>query len=73
LGRVAGAPVPDFLVAGWAGAREVTVRTLQRAFERELTPAELAVWRTGEEGRRAAGGVSDPAGDWPQRGLGTRP
>lgn len=54
LGQVAGAPVPDFLVNGWADAQAVTLRTLQRAFERELTPAELAVWRTGEEGRRAA-------------------
>ncbi|WP_412734295.1 Mu transposase C-terminal domain-containing protein [Krasilnikovia sp. MM14-A1259] len=54
LGRVAGAPVPDFLVAGWAGAATVSERTLQRAFERQLTPAELAAWRTGEEGRRAA-------------------
>lgn len=54
LGQVAGAPVPDFLVQGWADAPAVTLRTLQRAFERELTPAELAAWRTGDEGRRAA-------------------
>lgn len=54
LGQVAGAPVPDFLVSGWARAPEVTLRTLQRAFEREYTPAELAAWRIGEEGRRAA-------------------
>lgn len=54
LGQVAGAPVPDFLVAGWYGASAVTLRTLQRAFEREFTPAELAAWRTGEDGRRAA-------------------
>ena len=54
LGRVAGSPVPDFLVTGWTGVQPVTERTLQRAFERELAPAELAAWRTGEEGRRAA-------------------
>ncbi|WP_203790384.1 hypothetical protein [Paractinoplanes rishiriensis] len=54
LGQVAGAPVPDFQVTGWTGARPVTERTPQRAFERELTPAELAAWRTGKDGRRAA-------------------
>ncbi|MEV4064669.1 hypothetical protein [Nonomuraea dietziae] len=53
-GQAAGAPVPEFLVAGWAGAEPVTLRTLQRAFRRELTPAQLAVWRDGEEGRQAA-------------------
>ncbi|MBB4744001.1 putative transposase [Actinoplanes octamycinicus] len=54
LGQVAGTPVPDFLATGWANAPAVTLRTLQRAFERQLTPAELAAWRTGEQGRRAA-------------------
>ncbi|MEV4283566.1 hypothetical protein [Actinoplanes xinjiangensis] len=54
LGQVAGAPVPAFLVQGWTGASAVTPRTLQRAFERDLTPAELAAWCTGEKGRRAA-------------------
>ena len=34
LGQVAGAPVPDFLIQGWTGAPAVTLRTLQRAFER---------------------------------------
>ena len=53
-GQVAGAPVPGFLALGWASARPVTVRTLQRAFDRELTPGERAAWREGEEGRRAA-------------------
>ena len=43
-GETAGVPVPDFLVAGWAGAAPVTERTLQRAFERELTPAPSARW-----------------------------
>jgi putative transposase len=52
---VAGAPVPEFLVAGWTGARPVVLRTLQRAFAGQLTPAERAAWSEGEEGRRAAG------------------
>ncbi|MFE7235933.1 Mu transposase C-terminal domain-containing protein [Streptomyces sp. NPDC057596] len=53
-GTTAGAPVPVFLTEGWAGARPVTLRTLQRAFGQELTAAEQAAWRTGESGRRAA-------------------
>lgn len=53
-GQIPGAPVPDFLVTGWTGARPVTARTLQRAFARELTPAERAAWRDGEHARRAA-------------------
>ncbi|GGV45261.1 hypothetical protein GCM10010293_53150 [Streptomyces griseoflavus] len=53
-GTTAGAPVPSFLAEGWTGARPVTLRTLQRAFSQELTPAEQAAWRTGESGRRAA-------------------
>lgn len=44
-GTTAGAPVPDFLAEGWAKARSVTERTLQRAFTTELTPAERAVGR----------------------------
>jgi hypothetical protein len=47
-----GAPVPDFLASGWAQSAPVSLRTLQRAFRRELTPAQLAAWRRGEEGRR---------------------
>lgn len=54
-GHTAGAPLPTFLARGWAGADPVGLRTLQRAFARELTPAEQAAWRTGEPGRRAAG------------------
>jgi putative transposase len=50
----AGVAVPDFLVTGWAGARVVTVSTLQRAFAAQLTPAERAMWREGENARRAA-------------------
>ncbi|MEV0399432.1 transposase family protein [Actinoallomurus sp. NPDC050550] len=50
----AGVAIPQFLLNGWRAARPVSERTLQRAFERELTPAERAAWRSGEEGRRAA-------------------
>ncbi|MEU1485799.1 Mu transposase C-terminal domain-containing protein [Streptomyces sp. NPDC005752] len=53
-GTTAGAPVPEFLAAGWARARTVPERTLYRAFATELPPAERAAWRTGESGRRAA-------------------
>ncbi|MFJ2863980.1 Mu transposase C-terminal domain-containing protein [Kitasatospora sp. NPDC087314] len=53
-GTTAGAPVPDFLAEGWAKARPVAERTLYRAFEDGMTPAERAAWRTGESGRRAA-------------------
>lgn len=51
----AGVPVPQFLAEGWAGAPEVTGRTLRRAYAREMTPAERAYWISGEAGRRAAG------------------
>jgi putative transposase len=54
LGQAAGAPVPDFLVTGWTGAEQVTCRTLQHAFHREMTPAERAAWSQGEADRRAA-------------------
>ncbi|WP_019900452.1 Mu transposase C-terminal domain-containing protein [Salinispora arenicola] len=50
---VAGAPIGDELVAGWTGADSVNLRTLQRAFAAELTPAQHAAARTGERGRRA--------------------
>ncbi len=50
----AGVPVPEFLLAGWAGAPVVTGRTLRRAYAREMTPAERAYWTSGEAGRRAA-------------------
>ncbi|MFE2864914.1 Mu transposase C-terminal domain-containing protein [Embleya sp. NPDC059259] len=52
-GTTAGAPVPEFLAQGWTGARQVTLRTLQRAFAAAMSPAERAAWITGEEGRRA--------------------
>lgn len=51
----AGVPVPAFLVSGWAQARPVALRTLQRAFAEQMTPAERAYWVSGEAGRRAAG------------------
>jgi putative transposase len=50
---VAGAPIGDDLIAGWAGAGPVNLRTLQRAFAVELTPAQHAAARIGERGRRA--------------------
>lgn len=53
-GSTAGLPIPDFLAAGWAESVPVSVRTLQKAFARELTPAEHAAWRDGEHDRRAS-------------------
>ena len=50
----AGVAVPDFMVTGWAGAPPVSVSTLERAFTAQLTPAERAMWREGENARRAA-------------------
>ena len=59
----AGVPVPASLCAGWRGAPPVTMRTLQRAFRRELTAAEASAWAEGEEGHRAAGVyLTRPAG-----------
>ncbi|GGO57811.1 hypothetical protein GCM10012286_75490 [Streptomyces lasiicapitis] len=52
-GTTAGAPVPAFLATGWAGARTVDRRTLARAFNTEMTPAERAAWKVGEAGRRS--------------------
>ncbi|MFE9827013.1 Mu transposase C-terminal domain-containing protein [Streptomyces sp. NPDC005791] len=52
-GTTAGAPVPDFLREGWAGAAPVALRTMQVAFSREFIPAERAAWKVGESGRRA--------------------
>ncbi len=49
----AGVPIDPELVAGWADAKPVDLRTLQRAFERELTPAFMAGARAGERARRA--------------------
>jgi putative transposase len=54
-GLAAGVPVPASLCEGWRGAPPVAMRTLQRAFRRELTTAEAAAWAEGEEGQRAAG------------------
>ena len=52
--QAAGIPIPRSLVPGWVGARPVTLRSLQRAFRRELTPAERAAWTEGEAARRSA-------------------
>ncbi len=47
------------LAAGWAGAEPVSLRTLQRAFADELTPAQAAAAaggdRAGEAGPPAPG------------------
>jgi len=51
--QVAGLPIPEYLVAGWAGVEPVALRTLQGAFAREVTPAERAAWTEGERARRA--------------------
>jgi putative transposase len=51
----AGVPVPASLREGWRGAPPVAIRTLQKAFRRELTAAEAAAWAEGEAGQRAAG------------------
>ncbi|MES9604025.1 MULTISPECIES: Mu transposase C-terminal domain-containing protein [Actinomadura] len=51
----AGVPVPQFLVAGWADAARMSLRSLERAFARELTPAERAAFTVGEEGVRRVG------------------
>lgn len=55
-GRVtaAGLPVPEFLVTGWTDAPALTLRTLQRAFRQQMLPGDRAMWREGEDGRRAA-------------------
>jgi putative transposase len=46
--EAAGVPVPDHLARGWAGARQVNLRTLQRAFARRLTAEERAAWKRSE-------------------------
>ncbi|MFC3494837.1 Mu transposase C-terminal domain-containing protein [Glycomyces rhizosphaerae] len=50
----AGVPIPEFLRTGWSDAKSAGERTLQRAFEAALTPAERAAWRDGDRARRAA-------------------
>lgn len=49
----AGQPVPEFLTLGWSGAPALSLRTLERAFRTQMSPAELALWREGEAGYRA--------------------
>jgi len=51
-GATAGAPVPEFLVQGWLDAEPVARRTLSRVFAKEMTPAERAAWKRGENARR---------------------
>jgi putative transposase len=59
----AGVPVPAPLRDGWRGAPPAAIRTLQKAFRRELTAAEAAAWAEGEAGQRAAGVyLTRPAG-----------
>ncbi len=59
----AGVPVPASLREGWRGAPPAAIRTLQKAFRRELTAAEAAAWAEGEQGQRAAGVyLTRPAG-----------
>lgn len=48
-----GVPIDPELAAGWSGAQPVTVRTLQRAFAGELTPAFVAGVTSGERARRS--------------------
>jgi hypothetical protein len=48
----AGVPIADQLLAGWAGAEPVALRTLQLAFSRETSRAQRAYWKHGEKARR---------------------
>ena len=50
---VAGVPIADEFVTGWAGMAPVALRTLQRAFAAELTPAQAAAAVDGDRARRA--------------------
>ncbi|MEV4123154.1 Mu transposase C-terminal domain-containing protein [Micromonospora sp. NPDC049645] len=45
--------IPDEFVSGWANAAPVSLRTLQRAFAAELTPAQAAAAAGGDRARRA--------------------
>ncbi|MCK2218245.1 transposase family protein [Actinomadura sp. ATCC 31491] len=49
----AGVPIDPVLAQGWAGAPQVDLRTLQRAFQRQLTPAFVAGVTAGQRARRA--------------------
>lgn len=46
--EAAGVPVPDRFLQGWAGARQVNLRTLQRAFARRVTSEQRSVLRRSE-------------------------
>jgi putative transposase len=50
---VAGVPIAEEFVQGWAGAAPVALRTLQRAFAKQVTPAAAAGARDGDRARRA--------------------
>lgn len=49
-----GTALPEEFVQGWHGAEPVAERTLRRAFAEQLTEAEKALWREGENARRDA-------------------
>lgn len=49
---VAGVPIADDFVRGWTGAPRVSLRTLNRAFAAELTPAAAAAITGGDRARR---------------------
>ena len=61
---VVGVPIDAELLAGWASAQPVTVRTLQRAFTQELTPAFVA-GVTGGDGPAQQAGLPAAPGDLP--------
>jgi hypothetical protein len=54
----AGTVVPDVLIQGWQGERPVSAHTLRRAFADQFTPAEVALWRSGENARRRGGSTT---------------
>lgn len=51
----AGAPVPQFLIDGWADAQPLSLRALQYAYAVQLTPGIRAGLTVGEQGRRRHG------------------
>lgn len=51
--HAAGVLIPEFLRLGWAGSGAAGLRTLQRAFACQFTPAERAAWSEGERARRS--------------------
>jgi hypothetical protein len=51
-------PEPWSPIQGWQGERPVSVHTLRRAFADQFTPAEVALWRSGENARRRGGSTT---------------